>query len=297
MRWKAKMSHRCARICGRLNFSIWNKSNKYNSFTNANLYWWLCGTILCDYKRVILWFDLIERFVGWICSNVILIRTPNILQFGWRMDRRSLERNYNESLAMSLLEILYSSRSLCSSCVLRVLGAFFVFEGLWRKLFGALEAWIRRASPICDLLMFLEAFEFDSNDLWDLGRWFGWFLFECSSYSKLKFLEFLEDSRLGSNRASRLLNLDLLQLFSLSPLKIFLKCLRKASIYRSLGVGKRYMVESNWWHMSQPYWFAYVITYTRWIACVITYTCADARLVFAWHLANFCWLLSSDSKI
>ena len=107
---------RRARICGRLNFSVQNKSNKYNSFTNANLYWWLCGTILCDYKRVILWFDLIERFVGWICSNVILIRTPNILQFGWRMDRRSLERNYNESLAMSLLEILYSSRSLCSSC-------------------------------------------------------------------------------------------------------------------------------------------------------------------------------------
>ena len=158
---------RRARICGRLNFAVQNKSNKYNSFTNANLYWWLCGTILCDYKRVILWFDLIERFVGWICSNVILIRTPNILQFGWRMDRRSLERNYNESLAMSLLEILYSSRSLCSS---RVLGAFFVFEGLWLKFFGALEAWILRASLICGLLRFLEAFELDSSELWDLSR-------------------------------------------------------------------------------------------------------------------------------
>ena len=52
---------------------------------------------------------------------------------------------------------------------------------------------------------------------WDLGRWFEWFLFECSSYSKLKFLKFLEASKLGSNRASRLLNLDLLQLFSFSP--------------------------------------------------------------------------------
>ena len=144
-----------------------------------------------------------------------------------------------------------------------LLRIFFVFEGLWRKFFGALEAWIRRASPICDLLMFLEAFEFDSNDLWDLGRWFGWFLFECSSYSKLKFLEFLEASRLGSNRASGLLNLDLLQLFSLSPLKIFLKCLRKASIYRSLEVGKWHTAESNWWHMSQLDWSTYVIAYTR----------------------------------
>ena len=57
-----------------------------------------------------------------------------------RMDRRSLKQNYNESLATSLLEILYSSCSLCSSCVLRVLGAFFVFEDLWWKFFGVLEA-------------------------------------------------------------------------------------------------------------------------------------------------------------
>ena len=167
---------------------------------------------------------------------------------------------------MSLLEILCSSRSSCSSCVLCLrrfvveflrgfrglnplsftdlwfvevsggfwawflwtlrfrqvgwmilLRMFFVFEGLWWKFFGALEDWIRRASPIYGLLRFLEAFELDSSDLWDLGRWFGWFLFECSSYSKLKFLKFLESSKLGSNRASRLLNLDLLQLFSLSP--------------------------------------------------------------------------------
>ena len=98
-------------------FLVWNKSNKWNSFTNANLYWWLRGTILCIYERVILWFDLLKRLVDWIYSNVILIRTPNVLQFGWRMDRRSLEQNYNESLAMSLLEIPCSSRS---SCVLRL---------------------------------------------------------------------------------------------------------------------------------------------------------------------------------
>ena len=34
------------------------------------------------------------------------------------MDRRHLKQNYNKSLAMSLLEILCSSHSLCSSCVL-----------------------------------------------------------------------------------------------------------------------------------------------------------------------------------
>ena len=32
------------------------------------------------------------------------------------------------------------------------------------------------------------------------------------------------------------------------------KCFRKASIYRSLGVGKQYMAESDWWHMSQFDW-------------------------------------------
>ena len=108
-----------------------------------------------------------------------MIRTSNILQFGWRMDQRSLKQNYNKSLAMSLLEIFCFS---CSSCVLRV---FFVFEGLWWKFFGALEAWIHRVSLICGLLRFLEAFKLDSSELWDLGMWFGWVLFECFSYLKV----------------------------------------------------------------------------------------------------------------
>ena len=54
--------------------------------------------------------------------------------------------------------------------VLRVLHVFFVFEGLWWKFFGALEAWIHWASLICDLLRFLKAFGLDSSELWDLGR-------------------------------------------------------------------------------------------------------------------------------
>ena len=102
---------------------------------------------------------------------------------------------------MNLLEILCSSRYLC------VLRAFFVFEGLWWKFFGALKAWIRKTSPSYSFLKFLEAFDLDSNDLWDLGRWFGWFLFECSSYSKLKFLKLPEASGLDSSRVSVLLNL------------------------------------------------------------------------------------------
>ena len=134
-------------------FWVWNKSNKQNSFTNMNLYWSMCGTIFCDYKNVILWFNLLERLVDWNCGNVILTRTPNIPQFGWREDRRPLKQNYNEYLAISLLGILFS---LCYSCVLRILRMFFVFEALWWKFFRALEAWIQRASPICGFLKFLK---------------------------------------------------------------------------------------------------------------------------------------------
>ena len=73
------------------------------------MYWWICGTILWNYKRVILWFDLLARLIDWNCGDLILTWTQNILQFGWGMDWRSLKQNYNESLAMSLLEILFSS--------------------------------------------------------------------------------------------------------------------------------------------------------------------------------------------
>ena len=54
----------------------------------------------------------------------------------------------------------------------------------------------------------------------------------------MKFLKFLEASRIGSSRASGLLNLGLLP----TPLN----GLQKASIYRSLGVGKQRVAESDW---------------------------------------------------
>ena len=66
---------------------------------------------------------------------------------------------------------------------------------------------------------------------------------QTSSYSKLKFLE---ASKLGSNRAFGLLNLNLLQLPSSESPPALLTCLREASIYRSLGVGERHVAESDW---------------------------------------------------
>ena len=186
-----------------------------------------------------------------------------------------------------------------------LLRMFFVFEGLWQKFFETLEAWIRRASPICGLLRFLEAFELDSSNLWDLGRWFGWFLFECSSYSKLKFLKFLEASKLSSNRASRLLNLDLLQLFSLS--------LSLASPWNVLGrllfIGVWGWVSDTWRSLIGDTCHSLIgllmssLTHAR-IACVITYTSEDClchhlhvrgclcrRLHVRWCVIGFCMTL------
>ena len=48
--------------------------------------------------------------------------------------------------------------SSCSLC-------FSIFEGLWWKFFGALEASIRRVSPIYGFLKFLEDFDLDSGEL------------------------------------------------------------------------------------------------------------------------------------
>ena len=60
----------------------------------------------------------------------------------------------------------------------------------------------------------------------------------------------------------RLWDLILAELFLILNPFFFFKCLRKTSIYRSLGVGERYMAEFDCWHMSQPDWSAYIIPYT-----------------------------------
>ena len=68
------------------------------------------------------------------------------------MDRRPLKQNYNESTAMSLLEIF------CSSYVLHL--QRFVVEVL--RCFGGLNP---KVSLIYGLLRFMEAFELDSSKL------------------------------------------------------------------------------------------------------------------------------------
>ena len=95
----------------------------------------------------------------------------SILQFGWGMDRRPLKQNYNESLAMSLLEIL------CSSCVLHlrrfvveILQGFVglnlqrftnlwfleVSEGLW-----AWFQWTLRSRKMIGMILFRMFFVFE----------------------------------------------------------------------------------------------------------------------------------------
>ena len=92
-------------------------------------------------------------------------------------------------------------------------------------------------------MKFLKAFKLDSSELWDLGRWFEWFCFECSSYSRLKFSKFLEALGLDSNKASMLLNL-LWCCLKCGCVGVS-KCLRKTSIYRSLEVSERHVIESD----------------------------------------------------
>ena len=74
---------------------------------------------------------------------------------------------------------------------MNILRIFFVFEDLYWKFFETLEAWIHRASLICSPLVFIGAFELNSNELWDLEGWLEWICFECSSYSRIEVLEVL----------------------------------------------------------------------------------------------------------
>ena len=152
--------------------------------------WWICGTILWNYKRVILWFDLLERLIDWICNNVILTRTQDILQFGWGMDRRSLKRNHDESLAMSLLEILCSSRSSCFSCFLRlrrfVVKVFQGFKGLnsftdlwFVEVSGGFWAWFQQtlgSRQIVWMILLWMFFNFGVEVLEVLEGFKAWFL-------------------------------------------------------------------------------------------------------------------------
>ena len=196
---------------------------------------------------------------------------------------------------------------------------FYVFEGLWWKFFGALESWIHRASLIYGLLRFLEAFELDSSDLWDLGRQFRWFCFECSLHLRSKFLKFLEASGLNSNRVSVLLNLLWCCLCSrwLDPFSqdVFVYW---NTLGRLLFIGVWGWVSDMWQSLIGDTCHSLIgplmssITCARLLMSSLTragllmssLTRADVWLVFCmhfmrlfqWHLAKFYWFLSSDSK-
>ena len=86
--------------------------------------------------------------------------------------------------------------------------------------------------------------DFSSNVL-RIRSWSSWSSWRLQSLVPTELLDFL------------------ILIFSNSSISAFLKCLRKASIYRSMGVGERHVAESDWWHMSQPDWSAYVIAYMR----------------------------------
>ena len=69
-----------------------------------------------------------------------------------------LQRIFGYDLVKNPLFFMFFVGSSCSLC-------FSIFEGLWWKFFGALEASIRRVSPNYGFLKFLEDFDLDSGEL------------------------------------------------------------------------------------------------------------------------------------
>ena len=128
------------------------------------------------------WFNLLERLVDWNCGNVILTRTPNILQFGWRIDRRPMKQNYNESLAISLLEILCSSDVLhLRRYMVEVLQSFwglnlYSFSDLWFvEVSGGFWDWFQqtlRSRQVVWMALLWMFFNFEVEVLEGLEAWF-----------------------------------------------------------------------------------------------------------------------------
>ena len=167
---------------------------------------------------------------------------------------------------------------------------FFVFEGLWWKFFKTLEAWIRRASPICGLLMF----------------------FEPLSLIPINF-RILEDS-LDDSASSvlRFRGWSFWRLWGLilAELLYFWILVPSNALGRPLFIGVWGWVSNTWWSLIGDICHSLIgppmssLTRARLLVSSFTHagllvsllTHADVWLVFAWHLANFCWFLSSDIK-
>ena len=171
---------------------------------------------------------------------------------------------------------------------------FFVFEGLWQKFFGTLEAWISFTN-----LWFVEV----SRGFWS---WFKWPLRSRKMIwiiSLRMFFVFEVEVRevLGGFKAW------FQQSFWTSQSWSPLKCLRKAFIYKSLGGG--WVTCGGAWLVTHVIaWLVHLCHRLYVLDCICHHLhvldCLCHRLhalmynlVFAWHLANFYWFLSSDSKI
>ena len=162
------------------------------------------------------------------------------------MDRRSLKQNYNEFLAMNLLEIHCSSRSSCFSCVLRL--RRFVVEvlrGFWGlnpwnfidfwlfEVSGGFWAWFQWTLRSGNMIWMIPLWMFFDFGVEVLEGFEAWFL---QSFCTSECFWIFSDAACALNGL------------------VSFKCLRNASIYRSLGVGERHVVELDWCHRLHVHW-------------------------------------------
>ena len=80
------------------------------------------------------------------------------------------------------------------------------------------------------------------------------------------------------------------------------KCLRKASIFRSLRVVEWHVTKFDWWHMSQSEWSFQIFSPRTWLDCLChcqhlskyDWLLQVFMLLFQWHLENFYLSLNSS---
>ena len=167
---------------------------------------------------------------------------------------------------------------------------FFIFEGLWWKFFGALEAWIHRASLICDLLMFSDTLSLIPTNFRILVDGL-----DDSASNVLRFWGW------SSWRLWGLILVELFHFWILVPLNV---------LGRLLFIGVWGWMSDTWRSLIGDTCYNLIgllmSSLTRARLLVSSLTCvgllvssltrADVWLVSTWHLTNFCWFLNSDNK-
>ena len=73
---------------------------------------------------------------------------------------------------------------------------------------------------------FWRLLKLNSSELWDLGRWFGWFLFECSLYSKV-----------CDRSSSEFWRLEFIKLHQCVILEVFWRLLGLISVNFKISIG------------------------------------------------------------